>query len=72
MLLRTSIAFLFFVSAITANAQDLKWIPFKWTGDSVSGRYFDKSSMLIPVKIDNIPANFNMQFDMGHCLSEPE
>jgi hypothetical protein len=28
MLLRVSIAFLLFVSAVTAKAQDLKWMPF--------------------------------------------
>lgn len=65
MLFRNSIAFLLFFSTIAANAQDLKWIPFKWTGDSISGKYFDKSSIVIPVKIENIPANFNMQFDLG-------
>jgi len=65
MLLRISIAFLLFVSAVTANAQDVKWIPFHWTGDTISGKYFDKSSIVIPVKIENIPASFNMQFDLG-------
>lgn len=65
MLLRISIAFLLFISAITTNAQDLKWIPFKWTGNTISGRYFDKYAIVIPVKIENIPAKFNMQFDLG-------
>jgi hypothetical protein len=65
MLLRISIAFLIILSTITANAQDIKWIPFKWAGDTISGRYFDKSSIVIPVKIDNIPTNFTMQFDLG-------
>lgn len=63
--MRIFIGLLLFVSTITANAQDLKWIPFKWTGDSISGKYFDKSSIVIPVKIENIPADFNMQFDLG-------
>jgi len=65
MLLRIFIAFMLFISTVSANAQDLKWIPFKWTGDSVSGKYFDKFSINIPVKINNIPANLNMQFDLG-------
>ncbi|KAA2239614.1 hypothetical protein F0L74_25825 [Chitinophaga agrisoli] len=65
MLSRTAIALLFLVAATTAKAQDLKWIPFEWKGDSISGRYFDKSAILIPLTIDNIPANFNMQFDLG-------
>jgi len=63
--MRISIVFMLFVCTVTSNAQDLKWIPFKWTADSISGKYFDKSSIVIPVKIDNIPANFNMQFDLG-------
>lgn len=58
-------AFLLFSVTILINAQDIKWIPFKWTGDTISGKYFDKSSMVIPVKIDNIPNLFNMQFDLG-------
>nr|WP_217220345.1 hypothetical protein [Mucilaginibacter paludis] len=63
--MRTSITLMLFLSAIAANAQDLKWIPFKWTGDTVSRKYFDKASIVIPVKIENIPADFNMQFDLG-------
>lgn len=65
MLLRISITFLLFVFTVAADAQDLKWIPFKWTGDTISGKYFDKSAIVIPVKIDNVPASFNMQFDLG-------
>jgi len=41
MLSRIFIAFLLFVSTINTNAQDLKWIPFKWAGDSIAGIYFD-------------------------------
>jgi hypothetical protein len=65
MLRQTSIAFFLLISTIATNAQDLKWIPFKWNGDSASGKYFEKFSIFIPVKVDNIPANFNMQFDLG-------
>jgi hypothetical protein len=65
MLLRISIAFLFLISILTAKAQDLKWIPFKWKGDFASGKYFDKYAIAIPVKVENIPVNFEMQFDLG-------
>ena len=65
MLLRITVAFMLFLSTFDAGAQTVKWIPFKWTGDTVSGKYFDKSSIVIPVKIDDIPASFNMQFDLG-------
>jgi len=62
---RIAIVFISFFITIAAKAQDVKWIPFKWTGDTISGQYFDKSAMVIPVKIENIPAKFNMQFDLG-------
>lgn len=65
MLLRMYAALLFLTLTIAANAQDVQWIPFKWKGDSASGRYFDKFAITIPVTVDAVPANFNMQFDLG-------
>jgi hypothetical protein len=65
MLLRALIALFFLVTTAIASAQDLKWMRFEWTGDSISGKYFDKSSIIIPVKVNDIPANFTMQFDLG-------
>ena len=65
MLLKTYIAFILSILSIAANAQNIKWIPFKWASDTISGKYFEKSAIVIPVKVDNIPANFNMQFDLG-------
>lgn len=65
MLLRIFAFFVLLISINTVNAQDIKWIPFKWKGDSISGKYFDKYSIAIPVQIDNIPAKFDMQFDLG-------
>ncbi|QIL41638.1 hypothetical protein G7074_21645 [Pedobacter sp. HDW13] len=41
------------------------WFSFKWYSDSVSGKYFDKLAVLLPVKIDTIKANFVAQFDLG-------
>jgi hypothetical protein len=43
----------------------LPWIHFDWQGDSLAHRYFDKAAITIPVKIDSLPYNFNMQFDLG-------
>ncbi len=45
--------------------QKLNWIPFEWVSDSVSGKYFDKLAINIPVSIDGLPHKFNMQFDLG-------
>lgn len=48
-----------------AFSQKLNWIPFEWVEDSISGRYFDKAAIIIPVNIDDLPHDFNMQFDLG-------
>jgi hypothetical protein len=58
------IAFCLFFS-ITSFGQQPAWIPFKWEGDSVSGKYFDKLAITIPVTLDNLPHQFRMQFDLG-------
>lgn len=47
----------------TKNA--LPWVPFYWSGDSISGRYFDKSAMYVPVTVENLPNKFICQFDLG-------
>ena len=65
MILRIFTTLFLFLSTVTFYAQNVQWIPFNWTGETISGKYFEKSSMVIPVKIDNIPARFNMQFDLG-------
>lgn len=46
-------------------AQKIDWIPFKWKGDTISGKYHEKAYMVIPVTIDNLPHKFEMQFDLG-------
>ncbi len=52
-------------SAKTKHDQKLNWIQFNWIGDSVSGRYFDKLAITIPVTLDKLPHQFNMQLDLG-------
>src|SRR5215216_2672995 len=41
------------------------WFSFKWYADSVSGRYFDKLALTLPVEINNLKGNFITQFDLG-------
>lgn len=65
MSLRFHAAIMLFLFYCTASAQQVKWIPFHWVGDTISGKYFDKSAIIIPVGIENIPARFSMQFDLG-------
>jgi len=54
-----------FITQLTCFSQKLNWIPFEWVSDSVSGKYFDKLAINIPVSIDGLPHKFNMQFDLG-------
>jgi hypothetical protein len=42
-----------------------EWIPFRWQGDSISGRYLDKAYMYVPVKIEDLSVDFTMQLDLG-------
>ena len=45
--------------------QKLNWIPFEWVSDSISGKYYDKLAINIPISIDGLPHKFKMQFDLG-------
>lgn len=54
-----------FLVTNTLFAQKQNWIPFKWVGDSVAGKYFDKLAMTVPVRIENLPHKFEMQLDLG-------
>lgn len=64
-IMRQTLLIFFTISSLFSFGQKLEWIPFNWEGDSVSGKYFDKLAITIPVTIDNIPHKFNMQFDLG-------
>lgn len=43
----------------------LEWIPFNWKGDTISGKYIEKAYVYIPVKREDLPYDFTMQFDLG-------
>lgn len=43
----------------------LNWIPFKWEGDTISGKYIEKAFIYVPVKIEDLSSNFTMQLDLG-------
>lgn len=51
--------------SISSFGQKLDWIPFNWEGAEVSGKYFDKLAMTIPVSVDKLPHKFNLQLDLG-------
>lgn len=47
------------------NKHQHHWVNFNWEGDSISGRYFDKTYITIPFSIEGIPHKFKSQFDLG-------
>lgn len=57
--------FISITSCSHENSQNLEWIPFSWVSDSVSGKYFEKAAIILPVTIDELPHKFSMQFDLG-------
>ena len=61
------VSLLFSISVISysQSSQNFEWIPFSWVSDSVSGKYFEKLAIFIPVTIDDLPQKFTMQFDLG-------
>jgi hypothetical protein len=56
---------LFLIFTGCSQKTSLGWIPFHWVGDTISGKYIEKAYMYIPVKIDDLPYDFTMQFDLG-------
>lgn len=48
-----------------SQKQSLEWIPFSWKSDTISGKYIEKAYMYVPVKIEDLPYDFTMQFDLG-------
>ena len=66
-LCKSAIYLLLLYSALTScsHKESLQWIPFSWEGDTISGKYIEKAFMYVPVKIEDLPYDFTMQFDLG-------
>jgi hypothetical protein len=56
----------FLLLSLSGYSQQLEWIPFKWVEDDQIG---NKSAIIIPVTIDDLPDKFDMQFDLGADVS---
>lgn len=53
------------VEASATEVTDFDWAPFEWSGDSLSGRYFDKAAMMIPCHIEGLLNCCTFQLDLG-------
>ena len=47
------------------SPSEIEWIHFEWVSFSKKGQKFEKAAFKIPVKIDELPRNFYMQFDLA-------
>ncbi len=63
--MKLTFSLLFSIFTLSTFGQKLEWVPFNWVGDSISGKYYDKLIMVVPMNIDNLPHGFNMQLDLG-------
>lgn len=41
------------------------WFPFQWLGSKISGKYYQKLAMAIPVSFNDRKGNMLLQFDLG-------
>jgi hypothetical protein len=41
------------------------WADFTWTNQTINGKYYEKTAMLIPSKIEGIENDLTFQFDLG-------
>ena len=51
------------------NTTDIAWSEFIWSNQVINGKYYDKTAMLIPCKIEGIKNNLTFQFDTGSNLT---
>lgn len=45
----------------------LPWIHFSWSSGNLGGRLIEKTAMIVPLKIEELPYAFEAQFDLGAC-----
>jgi hypothetical protein len=47
----------------------ISWVKFEWASDTLNGKVFEKSAIIIPCKIKGIPNVATFQFDLGSDLT---
>ena len=52
------------------DPREISWAKFKWTNDSLGEKYYEKTAMYIPCKVEGLTYNFTFQFDLGAGLTE--
>jgi hypothetical protein len=47
----------------------IPWMPFRWVGDELGGRYFDKAAMFVMADLPEVGLSGLFQFDLGVPIS---
>ncbi len=48
----------------------IPWAGFYWEGDTLGGKFYDKCAMVIPVRVNGLPYDLTMQFDLGANMTQ--
>lgn len=54
---------------ILNNSQSISWTKFEWINEELNGKYFEKTAMFIPCRVDGITNPVTFQFDLGADLT---
>jgi hypothetical protein len=52
------------------DSSRIAWATFTWCNNFLSGKYYERTEMMIPAKIEGLPYNFTFQFDLGDPFTE--
>ena len=53
----------------STNNANLSWVKFTWKNGILGGKYFERTSMFVPLRIEGLPYDFLFQFDLGSNLT---
>lgn len=54
---------------IANRSQVISWARFEWTNEDLNGKYFEKTAMFIPCKVEGVENVVTFQFDLGADLT---
>jgi hypothetical protein len=57
-------------TVVPKTGDSVAWVKFYWAGDTLNGKYYEKTAMLIPTRIEGLPYTFSFQFDLGDYTTE--
>ena len=53
------------INKLSTDSAAITWAKFEWTNDTFGGKYFERTSMNIPCKLEEFSNVLTFQFDLG-------